>query len=123
MWSCLRLTVHQSPAPRQIIVAWYNEATENYWRHNAQEITYGLVQDYAILVNGVEAVHVTDNQWSRRTHLIDLPALGIQSADLTVELRVNALDPTGADVARFRTAADVTRRFYFMPPRTLSLGT
>ena len=90
----LRLTVHQSPAPRQIIVAWYNEATENYWRHNQQEITYGLVQDYAILVNGVQAVHVTDNEWSRRTHLIDLAALGIQATDLNIELRVNGLEPS-----------------------------
>jgi hypothetical protein len=90
----LRLTVHQSPAPRRIIVAWYNEATENYWRHNAQEITYGLVQDYAILVNGVPAVHITDNEWSRRTHLIDLAALGIQAEDLSIELRVNGLEPS-----------------------------
>lgn len=90
----LRLTVHQSPAPRQIIVAWYNEATENYWRHNQQETTYGLVQDYAIVINGVEAVHVTDNEWSRRTHLIDLAALGIQTTDLSIELRVNGLEPS-----------------------------
>jgi hypothetical protein len=90
----LQLTVHQTPAPRRIIVAWYNEATENYWRHNQLETTYGLVQDYAILVNGVEAVHVTDNQWSRRTHLIDLAALGVQAADLSIELRVNGLEPS-----------------------------